>query len=54
MNEEEMKKDLLRNYTKLGRPIFHSGIDKIYEHYNRHLSKKKNHKIAIKIFHTQF
>ena len=44
-----MKEDLLRNYTKQGHPIFHSGIDKMYKHYNKHLSKKKNNKIAIKI-----
>ena len=45
MNEEGMMQDLLQNYTKPGHPIFHSGIDKIYEHYNRHLSKIYSHSI---------
>ena len=47
-NEKEMMQDLLQNCTKPGHPIFHSGIDEIYEHHNRHLSKKKIHKISIK------
>ena len=50
MNEEEMKQDLLQNCTKPGHPIFHSGIDEIYEHYNRHLSKKKITKLLSKFY----
>ena len=50
MNEEGMMQDLLQNYTKPGHPIFHSGIDKIYGHYNKHLSKKKITKFLSKIY----
>ena len=45
-----MKEDLLLNYTKPGHPIFHAGIDKIYEHYNKHLSKKKITKLLSQIY----
>ena len=50
MNREEMKEDLLLNYTKLGHPIFHAGIDKIYEHYNKELSKQKIAKLLSKFY----
>ena len=45
-----MKEDLLLNYTKPGHPIFHAGIDKIYEHYNKELSKKKIAKLLSKFY----
>lgn len=50
MDEEEMKQDFVENYTKPGHPIFHAGIDKIYEHYNKHLSKEKITKLLSKIY----
>ena len=50
MNREEMKEDLLLNYTKPGHPIIHAGIDKIYEHYNKELSKKKIAKLLSKFY----
>ena len=49
-----MLQDLRENYTKPGHPIFHSGINKIYEHYNRNLSKKKIEKYYQKSTHTQY
>ena len=50
MNQEEIKEDFIRNYTTPGHPIFHAGIDKIYEHYNRRLSKEKITKLLSKFY----
>ena len=54
MDEEEMKQDFVENYTKPGHPIFHAGIDKIYEHYNKQLSKEKITKLLLLLRHGLF